>query len=139
MSASDLVRLGPGCHFVTPNLTLERILWEANRGYRIIRLLSTMHVLCVCVDGKARVESLVPMREGRQPPELRPSSISALFGDAGWPQRYGYAVPYKNLILCRACVASMGVVLVDAKHASDGRWLADMDTRVMLTRIRERN
>lgn len=95
-----------------------------------------MYVLCACVDGKGRVESLVPMREGRQPPELRPPSISALFGDAGWPQRYGYAVPYKTepslalVLRSGACVvlvdASMPVMMVDG-------WLT-LNTRVMLTR-----
>lgn len=74
------------------------------------------HVRLMCMRRReGRVESLVPMREGRQPPELTASSISALFGDAGWPQRYGYAVLYKHSpSLSRLCVAFRGVVLVDA-------------------------
>lgn len=88
---SDLVRLEPGCQAATLWLSPSHSrgsLCEANRGYRVIKLLSTMDVLCMCANGKHTVKSLVPMREGRQPPETNGLIDLGLFGDAGSPQRY---------------------------------------------------
>lgn len=103
---SDLVRLEPGCQAATLWLSLSHSrgsLCEANRGYRVRRLLSTMDVLCMCANGKHTVKSLVPMREGRQPPETNGLIDLGLFGDAGSPQRYGYAMRHKPHPLSRLC------------------------------------
>lgn len=113
---SDLVRLEPGCQAAATLWLLPShsrgSLCKANRGYRL-RLLSTMCVpLYVC---KREVQSRIAGSDaGRQAAARNYGLIDlGLFGDAGSPQRYGYAMQY-NLHPPTSVLREGGVVLVEA-------------------------